>query len=95
MLVLDDLDILAQKVVEQTQDEEYYNRVSDVISQTINEYATNHSIAVIATASGKTNLNPRLYMPKGKHLFQNVYHIPTLEKVCLQFSTVTKTRYTQ
>lgn len=81
ILVLDDLDILTRNVPEQTQDEEYYNRVSDMIAQLITEYTSNYPIAVIATASSKSNLNRRIYMSKGKHLFQNIHQIPTLEKV--------------
>lgn len=81
ILVLDNLDILTQKVVEQTQDDEYYNRVSDVISQLISEYTLNYPIAVIATVTSKNNLNQKIYMPKGKHLFQFIHQIPSLVKV--------------
>lgn len=83
ILVLHNLDILAQKVVEQSQDSDYYNRVSDVITQLITEFTENHAIAVIVTVFNKNNLNDRIYTPRGEHIFQTIYTIPNLETVQL------------
>lgn len=81
VLLLDNLDMLAKKVVEHAHDGEYYNRVSDVIQQLITTYTANNGITVIATIGNKNNLNQRLYTSRGNHLFQKVYKVPDLQKV--------------
>lgn len=81
IIVLDNLDSLAQKVVEQTQDAEYYNTVSDIIAQFIMEYSRDRAIVVIATVSNKNNLNERIYTPRGRHLFQAIHVVGNLEMV--------------
>lgn len=82
ILLLDNLDTLAHSVVEHTHDAEYYNRVSDIIQHLIMEYTESNPITVIATITNKNSLNQRLYTSRGKHLFQKIYKIPDLEKVC-------------
>lgn len=67
--------------MEQTQDGDYYNRVADVIQQLIIEYTHSSPIAIIATVANKSNLNERIYTPRGKHLFHTIYKITNLEKV--------------
>lgn len=81
VLLLDNLDMLAHSVIEHSHDNEYYNRVSDVIQHLIMEYTEVNSITVIATITSKNNLNQRLYTSRGKHLFQKIYKLPELEKV--------------
>lgn len=81
ILLLDNLDILTQNVAEHTQDGDYYNRVSDVMQQLIMEYTKDNPIIVIATISNKSHLNRRIYASRGKHLFQSIIKIPSLEKI--------------
>lgn len=55
--------------------------VSDVIHHLVLEYTQNNPITVIATVTNKSNLNKRIYMSRGRHLFQTIIQIPDLEKV--------------
>lgn len=81
ILILDNLDTLAHSAMEHTQDNEYYNRVADIMQHMIMDYANRNPITVIATITNKNNLNKRLYTSRGRHLFQKLYKIPELEKV--------------
>ncbi|XP_067643574.1 peroxisomal ATPase PEX1 [Eurosta solidaginis] len=81
IVVLENLDVLAHAAGDQvTQDGEYYNRIADTVHQLIVQYTTSNPIAVIATANSLQNLNKRLYSPRGRHLFQNVIKLPSLER---------------
>lgn len=81
VIVLDNLDSLAQKVVEHTQDADYYNSVADVFAQFILEYTREQAIVVIATAASKNNLNERIYTPRGRHLFYATHVVSGLDMV--------------
>ncbi|KAG4077927.1 hypothetical protein HA402_013427 [Bradysia odoriphaga] len=96
ILVLDNLDTLTQIAAENSQDGDYYNRVSDVIQHLILEYTQNNPITVIATVTNKNNLNKRIYCSRGRHLFQTIVPIPDLEsadreqiitELCQRFKT--------
>lgn len=84
VLLLDNLDTLAKKVVEHAHDGEYYNRVSDVIQHLIGTYTASNAVTIIATISSKNNLNQRLYTSRGQHLFQKLYKVPELQKVYIK-----------
>ena len=81
IVVLENLDVLAHAVGDQpTQDGEYYNRVADTVHQLIIQYTSSNPIAVIATVNDVSSLNKRLYSPRGRHLFQDVIRLPSLER---------------
>ncbi|XP_018794130.1 PREDICTED: peroxisome biogenesis factor 1 [Bactrocera latifrons] len=81
IVVLENLDVLAHFAGDQTtQDGEYYNRIADTVHQLIVQYTSNNPISVIATVSELQALNKRLYSPRGRHLFQNVTKLPSLER---------------
>lgn len=52
-----------------------------MIQHLILEYTHNNPITVIATVTNKNNLNKRIYMSRGRHLFQTIVQIPDLESV--------------
>ncbi|XP_013116715.1 uncharacterized protein LOC106094086 isoform X2 [Stomoxys calcitrans] len=81
ILVLENLDVLAHASTDQAaQDSEYFNRIADIVHQLIVQYTSHHPIAVIATANEVQSLNKRLYSPRGRHLFQTIASLPSLEK---------------
>lgn len=80
ILLLDNLDMLTVTVNEQTQEGDYFNRISDVIHNLILEYTRNSSISIIATVSNIANLNKRVYTSRGRHLFQQILQLPEFEK---------------
>lgn len=81
VLILDNLDALAHSSMEHTQDNEYYNRVADIMQHMLMDYANRTPITIIATITSKNSLNKRLYTSRGRHLFQKLYKISELEKV--------------
>lgn len=82
IVVLENLDVLAHATTDQaTQDGEYFNRIADIVHQLIVQYTSNYPIAVIATVNEVQSLNKRLYSPRGRHLFQTIKTLPTLERV--------------
>lgn len=80
IVVLDNLDILAKHTLDNGQEGDYYNRVSENISSLIHEFTKDNSIVVLATVSNISNLNKRIYTARGRHEFQKVVTIPQLEK---------------
>ncbi|EDX10414.1 peroxisome biogenesis protein 1 [Drosophila simulans] len=81
IVVLENLDVLAHAAGEQSsQDGEYYNRMADTVYQLIVQYTTNNAIAVIATVNELQTLNKRLSSPRGRHVFQTVARLPSLER---------------
>ncbi|KAM8707648.1 hypothetical protein ACLKA7_014734 [Drosophila subpalustris] len=81
IVVLENLDVLAHAAGEQTsQDGEYFNRMSDTVHQLIMQYTSSNAIAVIATVSELQTLNKRLSAPRGRHLFQTIARLPSLER---------------
>ncbi|XP_058979984.1 uncharacterized protein LOC131803073 isoform X1 [Musca domestica] len=81
IVVLENLDVLAHASGDQaTQDNEYFNRIADVVHQLVVQYTTSHPIAVIATANEVHSLNKRVYSPRGRHLFQTIVNLPGLER---------------
>ncbi|XP_052844452.1 uncharacterized protein LOC128257474 [Drosophila gunungcola] len=82
IVVLENLDVLAHSAGEQSsQDGEYYNRMADTVHQLIVQYTSNNAIAVIATVNELQTLNKRLSSPRGRHIFQTVARLPSLERV--------------
>ncbi|XP_002134929.3 peroxisome biogenesis factor 1 isoform X1 [Drosophila pseudoobscura] len=81
IVVLENLDVLAHAAGEQSsQDGEYYNRMADTVHQLIVQYTSSNAIAVIATVSELQTLNKRLSSPRGRHVFQTVARLPSLER---------------
>nr|XP_016935011.1 peroxisome biogenesis protein 1 isoform X1 [Drosophila suzukii] len=81
IVVLENLDVLAHSAGEQSsQDGEYYNRMADTVHQLIVQYTSNNAIAVIATVNELQSLNKRLSSPRGRHVFQTVARLPSLER---------------
>ncbi|XP_017128639.1 peroxisome biogenesis protein 1 isoform X1 [Drosophila elegans] len=81
IVVLENLDVLAHSAGEQSsQDGEYYNRMADTVHQLIVQYTSNNAIAVIATVNELQTLNKRLSSPRGRHIFQTVARLPSLER---------------
>ncbi|XP_016935011.3 peroxisomal ATPase PEX1 [Drosophila suzukii] len=81
IVVLENLDVLAHSAGEQSsQDGEYYNRMADTVHQLIVQYTSNNAIAVIATVNELQTLNKRLSSPRGRHVFQTVARLPSLER---------------
>ncbi|XP_034480754.1 peroxisome biogenesis factor 1 [Drosophila innubila] len=81
IVVLENLDVLAHAAGEQTsQDGEYFNRMADTVHQLIMQYTSSNAIAVIATVSELQTLNKRLRAPRGRHLFQTIARLPSLER---------------
>lgn len=80
ILVLDNLDILAKSTMDNGQEGDYFNRVSDIIACLIHEFTKNSALVVLATVSNISNLNKRIYTSRGRHEFQTVYTIPPLQK---------------
>ncbi|XP_017842964.2 peroxisome biogenesis factor 1 [Drosophila busckii] len=81
IVVLENLDVLAHAAGEQSsQDGEYYNRMADTVHQLIMQYTSNNAIAVIATVNELQLLNKRLSAPRGRHVFQTVARLPSLER---------------
>lgn len=82
IVVLENVDVLARSIIndQQTQESDYFNRMSDVIQHLIIEYTNSNAIAVIATISNIKNLNKRLYSLRGRHLFHKIINIPNLER---------------
>lgn len=81
IVVLENLDVLAHSAGEQSsQDGEYYNRMADTVHQLIVQYTSSNAIAVIATVNELQTLNKRLSSPRGRHVFQTVARLPSLER---------------
>lgn len=81
IVVLENLDVLAHAAGEQSsQDGEYFNRMADTVHQLIMQYTSSNAIAVIATVTELQTLNKRLSAPRGRHLFQTVARLPSLER---------------
>ncbi|KAH8388945.1 hypothetical protein KR215_008244 [Drosophila sulfurigaster] len=81
IVVLENLDVLAHSAGEQSsQDGEYFNRMADTVHQLIMQYTSSNAIAVIATVNELQTLNKRLSAPRGRHLFQTVARLPSLER---------------
>ncbi|XP_030372495.1 peroxisome biogenesis factor 1 [Scaptodrosophila lebanonensis] len=81
IVVLENLDVLAHAATEQaSQDGEYFNRMADTVHQLIMQYTSSNAIAVIATVSELQLLNKRLSSPRGRHVFQTVSRLPSLER---------------
>ncbi|EDV96607.1 GH15109 [Drosophila grimshawi] len=81
IVVLENLDVLAHAAGEQSsQDGEYFNRMADTVHQLIMQYTSSNAIAVIATVSELQTLNKRLSAPRGRHLFQTIARLPSLER---------------
>ncbi|CAD7003842.1 unnamed protein product [Ceratitis capitata] len=81
IIVLENLDVLAHAAGDQaSQDSEYYNRIADTVHQLIVQYTSDNPIAVVATVNELQSLNKRLYSPRGRHLFQHVTKLPSLER---------------
>jgi len=81
IVVLENLDVLAHSAGEQSsQDGEYYNRMADTVHQLIVQYTSNNAIAVIVTVNELQTLNKRLSSPRGRHVFQTVARLPSLER---------------